>query len=337
MRPLATDAEHPKNARQEDPERTPSRQSRFGGLIGESAAMRRLYEMIRKVSGTKCPVLISGETGTGKELVARSIHFAGPWKHGPFVPVDCTAISPGLFESELFGHVQGAFTGARYGKLGMMEAANGGALFLDEIGDLEIGLQAKLLRAIQEKEVRPVGSVYCHPLQIRIIAATNRVLETEIQEGLFRQDLFFRLNVVQLEIPPVRDRKSDIPLLVKDFIERYTEHNERPRTVSAECMAVLMAYDWPGNVRELGNAIEHAMALCRGTTIEPDDLPENFQSDARGHAPSGRPMLNLLELKRQAIHRALRETNGNRPAAARLLGIGNTQIYRRLKAYRESI
>lgn len=304
----------------------------FGGLTGVSPKMQRVYRLIEKVSQHNYPVLILGESGTGKELVAQSIHFYGPRRNRPFVPVDCTALVPTLIESELFGHVKGAFTGAAHSKQGLMESAGNGTLFLDEIGDLPIDLQAKLLRALQEKEVKPVGSTDRISISTRVIAATNRDLEASVRQGTFRQDLFFRLNVVQIKIPPLRDRKSDIPLLVNYFLERFNDGEKSNRTISEDAMARLMAYDWPGNVRELENAIERAVALGSGPILHVGDLPSNLQY-GMGERMSQSDDLRLEELERRAIFRALREASGDKLAAARLLGIGKTTLYRKLKQY----
>jgi two-component system response regulator HydG len=308
----------------------------FGGLIGVSTKMQRVYKVIEKTSPHSYPVLILGESGTGKELVARSIHFGGPRRTRPFVPVDCSALAPTLIESELFGHVKGAFTGAVQSRPGLMEAAHGGTLFLDEIGDLPVDLQAKLLRAIQEKEIRPVGSTERVPTNARIISATNRDLDAAIRGGTFRQDLFFRLNVVQLKLPPLRDRKSDIPLLVNHFLEKFSEPHRSVRSVSPEAMARLMAYEWPGNVRELENAIERALALGSGPILHVGDLPSNLHYGPLPGGPATDDLLPLEEMEKRAIFRAIRETGGDKLAAARLLGIGKTTLYRKLKSYEES-
>ncbi|HUJ82189.1 MAG TPA: sigma-54 dependent transcriptional regulator, partial [Candidatus Acidoferrales bacterium] len=228
----------------------------FGELIGTSQKMNRVYRLVEKVSHHSYPVLVLGESGTGKELVARSIHYLGERRNKPFVPVDCSALVPTLIESELFGYVKGAFTGAVHSKQGLLESAGGGTLFLDEIGDLPIDLQAKLLRALQEHEVKPVGSTERVSISARIIAATHRDLESSVRAGTFRQDLFFRLNVVQIKLPPLRERKNDIPLLVNAFLEKFSDGHERARTIAEDAVARLLAYDWPGNVRELENAVE---------------------------------------------------------------------------------
>src|SRR5713101_4516760 len=305
----------------------------FGGLIGMSPRMERVYKMIEKVSVRDHPVLILGESGTGKELVARSIHFSGPRKDRPFAPVDCSALVPTLIESELFGYVKGAFTGAMQAKQGLLEAAQGGTLFLDEIGDLPVDLQAKLLRVLQEREVKPVGSTERRQINVRIIAATNRDLETAIRNGAFRQDLYFRLNVVQLKLPPLRDRKSDIPLLVTAFLEKFSDPRGPVRTISEDAMRRLIAYDWPGNVRELENAIERAVALGSGPILHVGDLPSNLQYPTTERTPEKDEILPLEELERRAILRTLRETGGDKLSAARMLGIGKTTLYRKLKQY----
>src|SRR6266481_6269543 len=305
----------------------------FGGLIGVSERMQRVYKIIRKVGLHEYPVLILGESGTGKELVAKSVHFSGPRKDRPFVPVDCSSLVPTLIESELFGYVKGAFTGALHGKQGLLEAANSGTLFLDEIGDMPVDLQAKLLRALQEREVKPVGSTERRQINVRIIAATNRDLETAIRSGTFRQDLFFRLNVVQIKIPPLRDRKSDIPILVTAFLEKFSDPRGPVRTISEDAMRRLIAYDWPGNVRELENAIERAVALGSGPILHVGDLPSNLQYPTTERTPEKDEILPLEELERRAILRTLRETGGDKLSAARMLGIGKTTLYRKLKQY----
>ena len=305
----------------------------FGGLIGVSERMQRVYKMIEKVSQHEYPVLILGESGTGKELVASSIHFSGPRRNKPFAPVDCSSLVPTLIESELFGYVKGAFTGAMQAKQGLLEAAHGGTLFLDEIGDMPADLQAKLLRALQEREVKPVGSTERRHIDVRIIAATNRDLEAAIRSGAFRQDLYFRLNVVQIKLPPLRDRKNDIPLLVTAFLDKFSDPQAPARSISEDAMRRLIAYDWPGNVRELENAIERAVALGSGPVVHVADLPSNLQFPASERMPGNDEILPLEELERRAILRTLRETSGDKLTAARMLGIGKTTLYRKLKQY----
>jgi two-component system response regulator HydG len=295
--------------------------------------MQRVYKMLEKVSQHNYPVLILGESGTGKELVARSIHFLGVRQNKPFVPVDCSGLVPTLIESELFGYVKGAFTGAQHSRTGLLETANGGTVFLDEIGDLPVDLQAKLLRALQEREIRPVGATDRLRIDIRIIAATNRDLESAIRAGTFRQDLYFRLNVVQVKLPPLRERKSDIPLLVSFFLEKFSDPQRPIRTISEDAMRRLMTYDWPGNVRELENAVERAVALGSGPMLHIGDLPSNLQQGSSDKLLESNELTTLEEMERRFILRALRETNGDKLAAARLLGIGKTTLYRKLKQY----
>ena len=305
----------------------------FGALIGISAKMQRVYKLVEKVAHHYYPVLILGESGTGKELVARSIHFSGARSNKPFVPVDCSALVPTLIESELFGYVKGAFTGAQHTKQGLLEAAGEGTLFLDEIGDLPVDLQAKLLRALQEHEIKPVGSNERVGIRARVIAATHRDLEGAIRAGTFRQDLYFRLNVVQVKLPPLRERKTDIPLLVNSFLEKFSDPAQPLRTLSEDAMRRIMGYDWPGNVRELENVIERAVALSTGPILHVSDLPSNLQYASTEKLPENDDLVPLEALERRAIFRALRETGGDKLAAARLLGIGKTTLYRKLKQY----
>jgi two-component system response regulator HydG len=287
-----------------------------------------------KVAQHNYPVLILGESGTGKELVARSIHYSGPRKNKTFAPVDCSSLVPTLIESELFGYVKGAFTGAQHSKQGLFEAAGEGTLFLDEIGELPVDLQAKLLRALQEHEVKPVGSTERVGIRARMIAATNRDLESAIRTGMFRQDLYFRLNVVQIKLPPLRERKADIPLLVNAFLEKFSDPARPIHTISEDAMRRIMAYDWPGNIRELENAVERAVALGSGPILHVGDLPSNLQYTSSAEKLSDTDELVPLDaLERRAIFRALRETSGDKLAAARLLGIGKTTLYRKLKQY----
>jgi DNA-binding NtrC family response regulator len=305
----------------------------FGGLIGVSPKMQRVYKLVEKIATHSYPVLILGESGTGKELVARSIHFSGTRSNKPFVPVDCSALAPTLIESELFGYVKGAFTGAQQTKQGLLEAAGDGTLFLDEIGDLPVDLQAKLLRALQEHEIKPLGSNERVGIRARVIAATNRDLEEAIRTGHFRQDLYFRLNVVQVKLPPLRERKVDIPVLVNSFLEKFCDPSRPVRTISEDAMRRIMGYDWPGNVRELENAIERAVALGSGPILHVGDLPSNLQYASTEKLPESDELVPLEALERRAIFRALRETGGDKLAAARLLGIGKTTLYRKLKQY----
>src|SRR6202790_5233945 len=305
----------------------------FGGLIGVSERMQRVYKIVQKVTLHEYPVLILGESGTGKEMVAKSVHFSGPRKERPFAPVDCSSLVPTLIESELFGYVKGAFTGALHGKQGLLEAANGGTLFLDEIGDMPVDLQAKLLRALQEREVKPVGSTERRRIDVRVIAATNRDLDSAIKAGAFRQDLYFRLNVVQIKLPALRERKSDIPLLVTSFLDKFSSSQQTSRTISEDAMRQLIAYDWPGNVRDLENAMERAVALGSGPIVHVGDLPTNLQYPTTERLPERNELVPLEELERRAILHTLRQTAGDKLAAARILGIGKTTLYRKLKQY----
>jgi len=308
----------------------------FGSIVGRAPEMEKLYRIIAKAAQSTHPVLILGESGTGKELVARSIHFSGPFKDKPFIPVDCGSLVPTLIESELFGYVRGAFTGAAHAKDGLLAIAQGGTVFLDEVGELPVDLQAKLLRAIQEKEIRPVGSVKHVPINVRILAATNRDLEQAVAQGTFRRDLYFRLNVLSLRIPPLRERRQDIPLLAETFLERLNRDSDQQRTLSDDAVKVLLAYDWPGNVRELENCLERACAFTTGPLIRAADLPPALSSvDVRASIGEDgtAKIIPMAELERQTILKAIEQLNGDKLLAARLLGIGKTTLYRKLKEY----
>jgi DNA-binding NtrC family response regulator len=308
----------------------------FGSIIGRSPEMEKLYRIIAKAAQSTHPVLISGESGTGKELVARSIHYSGPCHDKPFIPVDCGSLVPALIESELFGYARGAFTGAVRAKEGLLSIAQGGTIFLDEVGDLPVDLQAKLLRAIQEKEIRPVGSTKRLPINVRILAATNRDLEEAVAEGTFRRDLYFRLNVLTLKIRPLRERKQDIPLLVDHFLDRLARTSGVTRSMSNEAMRALEAYDWPGNVRELENSIDRACALSSGPTIQTADLPspvQNLHNRIPQEAANGPRIVPLAAMEKQVILKTIDQLKGDKLLAARLLGIGKTTLYRKLKEY----
>jgi two-component system response regulator HydG len=296
--------------------------------------MQRIFRLISKVSQNRYPVLVLGESGTGKEVVARAIHYNGPDRERPFIPVDCGALVPSLIESELFGYVKGAFTGANQNHEGLLEVGNGGTVFLDEIAELPVDLQAKLLRAIQEKEIRPVGSSRRVRIDVRIIAATNRDLETAVAEGSFRKDLFFRLNVVSIKLPPLRERAVDIPLLVDHFLEKYNRPGQTAKSFSDDAMSMLMNYDWPGNVRELENSIERAVALSSGPVMTVNDLPSSMrQPNAAAPAGPVATIRPIADLERDAIMNALTQLHGDKLLAAKLLGIGKTTLYRKLKEY----
>ena len=310
----------------------------FGGIVGRAPEMERLYRIIAKAANSVHPVLILGESGTGKEMVARSIHYSGPFRDKPFIPVDCGSLVPTLIESELFGHVKGAFTGANQAKDGLMAMAEGGTIFLDEVGELPVDLQAKMLRAIQEKEIRPVGSTRRVPINVRILAATNRDLEQAVMQGTFRRDLYFRLNVLSLRIPALRERCQDIPLLIAHFLERMARAAGQEKVLSDDAVKALLAYDWPGNVRELENCLERAYAFTSGSLIHVTDLPreianlpvpETVPGNGNGHGK----IIPMAELEKQTILKAIAELNGDKLQAARLLGIGKTTLYRKLKDY----
>ena len=330
-------------------------------LVGQSPRTRQVLRLIDKLGKCRWPALLLGETGTGKEVVARAIHAMTASKE-PFVTIDCSSMVGPLMESELFGHVKGAFTGAASAKIGLIEAANGGTAFFDEIGELPLDLQAKLLRVLQEKEFRPVGSLITRRSDFRIIAATNRDLAKEVEKGNFRRDLYFRLNVINIRLAPLRERKEDIPALINHFLARIGGNYN----ITAEAMEVLLSYDWPGNVRELENCVQHMAAINSGPLLHLGDLPSNLRnfltekkaqylmaaagtqfapaSQGLDGSPDGSTpvpsaiqnapvVVPLLELERRAIVNALEYTKGDRSVAAHLLGIGRTTLYRKLKEY----
>jgi len=318
------------------------------GLVGQSPQICEIRRLIEKLGRTRAPVLLLGESGTGKEVVARAIHAANP--AGEFVPIDCGALVGPLVESELFGHTKGAFTGAAEAKKGLIEVADGGTAFFDEIGDLPLDMQVKLLRLLQEREFRPVGSLKQHKVNIRVIAATHHDLARDAARGTFRQDLYYRLNIVSLRLPPLRDRKADIPELIDHFLRQFgANHQLTPDTLQA-----MMNYDWPGNVRELQNSIERMVALNTGPWLHVGDLPSSLQNHrasepslasavAAGsetaalpllHAPPRPAGLFLAAVEKETILKALEATHGDRAKAAQLLGIGRTTLYRKLKEYK---
>jgi len=304
----------------------------YAGLVGSSAGMQKVFRLILMAASKRQPVLILGESGTGKELVARAIHAQSPWKDKPFVPVDCGALTPTLIESELFGHVRGAFTGANQARQGLLASAHGGTVFLDEIAELPLELQGKLLRALQEHEVRPIGGNEWTRLEARIIAATNQDIKASIDRGAFRKDLYFRLNVVSINLLPLRERKNDIPALVHDFLARHGGDENLTTVIANDAMARLMNYNWPGNVRELENCIQRALVLGAGPLIQAKDLPSPLLYHAGDKRESG-DALSLKEAERQAVIKALHVAGGNPGRAAKILGIGKTTIYRKLKEY----
>ena len=319
----------------------------LGTIVGQSPEMDKIYRILSKVSQSNHPVMILGESGTGKELVARSIHSNGPNAHKPFLPVDCGSLVPTLVESELFGYVKGAFTGANRNKDGLLVAAGEGTVFLDEIGELPLDLQAKLLRALQEREVRPVGASHRVPIRARILAATNRDLKHMVELGRFRKDLYYRLNVVSLRLPPLRERRQDVALLTAHFLDRIGKDYAKKFELSDEALRVLDEYDWPGNVRELENALERACSFASGTVVQLGDMPTGLQDfrlqqrrltmplrevlEAAAAASPG--VTSLAEMEKQAILDTIRRLNGDKLGAAKALGIGKTTLYRKLKEY----
>ena len=311
----------------------------FGNIIGRAPEMDKLYRIIAKAAHSIHPVLILGESGTGKEMVARAIHYSGPFRDKPFIPVDCGSLVPTLIESELFGYVKGAFTGAMQSKEGLLAIAEGGTVFLDEVGELPVDLQAKMLRALQEKEIRPVGSTKRVPINVRILAATNKDLDHAVTEGSFRRDLYFRLNVLTLRIPPLRERRQDIPLLATHVLERLAQASGACRELSDDAMKILLGYDWPGNVRELENCLERCCAMTSGPVIHTVDLPSSLTGAPiqLTSAAAETRILPMTEIEKQAILSAIAQLNGDKLMAAKLLGIGKTTLYRKLKEYGEEL
>ena len=314
-----------------------------GNLLGQSPEMEKLFRILARVAQSAHPVLILGESGTGKELVARAIHANGIGAGKPFVPVDCGSLAPTLIESELFGHVKGAFTGAHRPSDGLLVAAGSGTVFLDEVAELPLDLQAKLLRALQEKEVRPLGGNHAVPIRARVLAATHQDLTAMVEQNKFRRDLYYRLNVVKLTLPPLRERKEDIPLLAAHFLERNSQEMGRAFRLSAETLAFLVEYSWPGNVRELSNAIDRACNLCSGETIEMGEMTTSIRDSWMQANASRRPVPEkngwgptvetLAEMEKRAILTTLEQVHGDKLLAARLLDIGKTTLYRKLKEY----
>jgi len=314
-----------------------SAETELHGIVGSSPKIQEVLRMIARLKDTRNPVLITGESGTGKELVARAIHFRGAFANRPFVAVDCGSLVPTLIESELFGYEKGAFTGAMRTKIGLLQSANGGTVFLDEIGELPLELQAKLLRFLQEKEVRPVGSNQKFKVDVRVIAATNRDLEAAYRVGDFRKDLYFRLNVITVHLPSLREHRSDIPLLVQWFLDRSSRGSNAQVTSAA--MKRLLEYEWPGNVRELENCVERATALGDGKTIDVGDLPPAIvgalATTAEGQASQGSSLSSndLEDIERATIQRVFDQVNGDKVVAGKMLGISRATLYRKLKRY----
>ncbi|HET9837218.1 MAG TPA: sigma-54 dependent transcriptional regulator [Candidatus Angelobacter sp.] len=316
-----------------------STEMELNGIVGSSSKIQDVLRMVARLKDTHTPVLIAGESGTGKELVARAIHYRGLLAKKPFVAVDCGSLVPTLIESELFGYEKGAFTGAVKSKEGLFQSAHGGTIFLDEIGELSMELQAKLLRVLQEKEVRPVGSNQKFKVDVRVIAATNRDLEAAQQEGKFRKDLYFRLNVVTIHLPALRERRSDIAALVHYFLDRFAPG--RTLSVSPAAMKCMLQYDWPGNVRELENCVERAVALGSQEMIDLADLPpvvrahqeNDFALPSAAKAASSVSNTDLEEIERDTIQRVIEQVQGDKAQARRMLGISRATLYRKLKRY----
>ena len=312
--------------------------SALSSLIGDSPAMSRVQDLITRVSQSDASILIQGETGTGKELIARAIHNASPRKNGPFVAINCAAVPATLLESELFGHARGAFTDAKTARAGLFVQATGGTLFLDEIGEMPLDMQPKLLRALQERVVRPVGSETEVPFDVRILAATHRDLESETDERRFRQDLYYRINVVRIDVPPLRDRGSDVLKLAPYFLDKFAARAKRPPIkLTAPVAERLLAYDWPGNVRELENCLERAVALSQFEQVTLDDLPERVRAYRADRfllsADQADEIVSLDELERRYIIRVLKLVDGNKSRAAQLLGLDRRTLYRKLDRY----
>jgi two-component system response regulator HydG len=311
---------------------------RFEPLVGESSAIRKVYDLLARVAESEASALITGESGTGKEVVARALHAQSRRKDGPFVAINCSAVPEALIESELFGHVRGAFTDAREAHMGLFKQAHGGTLFLDEIGDMPLSLQPKLLRVLQERRVRPVGGTTEQPVDVRIVAATNRDLETAIEEGRLREDLYFRLNVVNIALPPLRARAGDVLVLAQHFLKQFAGRTSKAvRGIAAMAAEKLVAYSWPGNVRELQNCIERAVTLARFEEITVDDLPEKIVAYTpsymvvAGDDPS--ELAPLEEIERRYVLRVLEAVGGNKSVAARVLGIERKTLYRKLERF----
>jgi len=308
-------------------------------IIGVSSRMIDIFKLIARVAPTRSTVLITGESGTGKEVVARALHFNSPRAAAPFVTIDCASLAEGVLESELFGHVRGAFTGAVGARRGLFETANGGTVFLDEIGGISPNTQARLLRVLEQQEVRPIGSNEAVRVDVRLVAATNKDLEGQVKTGHFREDLFYRLNVVRVHLPPLRERREDIPALALHFLRKYAEANGKAISGFApETMSRLEGYPWPGNVRELENAIERGVAVSAHPILLPDDLPAHIAmsilaGSSGATAPDSSPLLSLDEVARHQIVRVLTVTGGNKKRAAEILSVDRKTLYRLMDRY----
>ncbi|MFW6251260.1 MAG: sigma-54-dependent transcriptional regulator [Alkalispirochaetaceae bacterium] len=309
-------------------------QRRFQNIIGKSSEMQRIFELVKQVAPTKASVLITGESGVGKELIADAIHNASNRKEKPFIRVHCAALSESLLESELFGHEKGSFTGAVARKRGRFELAHTGSIFLDEIGEIEQSVQVKILRVLQEKKFERVGGEETLEVDVRIISATNRDLKQAIEEGRFREDLFYRLNVVNIHIPPLRERKEDIPLLTSAFIKEFAQENDKPvEGIDPKARAALYNYPWPGNIRELRNSIESAVVMCKGNIIAPEDLPPSITRESDDDYIRISVGSTLAEAEREIIRSTLAAQNGNKSRTAEILGIGRKTLHRKVDEY----
>jgi DNA-binding NtrC family response regulator len=311
---------------------------RLHNIIGQSEAMQKVFETVAQVSDLFANVLITGESGTGKELIARAIHFNSSRATGPFVAVNCAAIPETLLESELFGYVRGAFTDAKKDRRGLFQEATGGILFLDEISEIPLNLQAKLLRALEDKEIRPLGANQAEKVDTRVLSASNRILDDMVRQGTFRPDLYYRLNVIRVELPPLRERSEDIALLVDHFIRKFSDSARRKVTgIQEEALTALKNYSWPGNIRELEHTIERAVLLGRGSTVGIDDLPPQLAASGESAVVLGAALakqLTLRDLEREYIGKVLQTTQGNKTEAARILGVDRTTLYRKLEDYK---
>ncbi len=312
-----------------------NRRYEYSNIIGKSRRMQEVFDLLAKVAEGKSTILVYGRSGTGKELVAKAIHYNSPRKNRPFVAVNCSAIPETLLESELFGHMKGAFTGAISTRHGLFEEAHGGTLFLDEIGEISPAIQVKLLRVLQERSIKPVGGTGSKKIDIRLIGATNQNLQEAVREGRFREDLYYRLNVIPIQLPSLKERTDDIPLLARHFVARYSKENNRAGiSLSRQTLQILMNYHWPGNVRELENVMERSVILCQGSEITPEDLPPQLIEESLETA-SDKDLahLSLKEVEKAHIKRVLESVGGHKMKAAEILQIDRRTIYRKLKSY----
>ena len=308
----------------------------FESIIGKSTEMQRIFQMVRKAADAKASVLITGESGTGKELIANALHNLSPRKNNPFIKVHCAALSETLLESELFGHEKGAFTGAASRKRGRFELANTGSIFLDEIGEINQNVQIKILRVLQDKRFERVGGEETLEVDVRVIAATNRTLVEEIAQGRFREDLFYRLNVVHIQVPPLRDRKDDIPLMLNAFLDEFNRENNKSITgFDSRSRSALYKYDWPGNIRQLRNCVESAVVMCSGNEITLEDLPPTVRGAAESNVIQVPMGVTMAEAEKIIIQQNLASNQGNKTKTADILGIGRKTLHRKLEEYGE--